>query len=82
MNEPACATSEHPPETWDVDISGEGRKAKVNRLAQAIAVCQTCPMLEDCGELADERYDIGVWGGRYRPWNPARVPIVLGHDAA
>lgn len=80
---PACATSDLPPETWDVDNGGrEGRKARARRIAAAVAVCDDCPLREPCGRLADDRHDIGVWGGTYRPWNPARVPVLGYHDAA
>jgi hypothetical protein len=76
----ACATSELPATTWDVDVrGGEGRKAKRARIAGAVAVCQTCPRLTPCGQLADERRDVGVWGGRYRGFNAARLPRV-SHD--
>lgn len=73
----ACATSDLPAETWDVSLrSREGRKAKARRIASAIAVCDTCPMREACDQLATDRRDVGVWGGTYRPWDPAHVPHI------
>lgn len=77
MLDPACATSELPAVTWDVNLCDrEGRKAKARRIASAVAVCQTCPRLQACGELADERRDVGVWGGTYRAFDPAHLPRV------
>ncbi|MDP5182162.1 WhiB family transcriptional regulator [Blastococcus sp. BMG 814] len=78
---PACATSVLPAETWDADVLREGRKAKAARIATAKAVCDTCPIRRPCGQLADDRRDIGVWGGTYRGWNPARLPRMT-HDIA
>lgn len=81
MPDPACATSGLPPETWDASLHREGSKAQAARVSDAIAVCTTCPVREACGQLADQRRDIGVWGGTLRRWNPGRVPV-LGYHAA
>lgn len=72
----ACATSGLPPQTWDAALPREGRRARDRRVAAAKAVCAGCPILAPCGELADARRDIGVWGGKHRPFDAARIPHI------
>ena len=41
-------------------LRGGGRRAVI---AEAKAICQTCPVIVECGELGLRIGDYGVWGG-------------------
>lgn len=57
----ACTADEH---MHLVDVFG-GTVTRRARVAQAIAICQGCPVREECREAGvDERR--GVWGGELR----------------
>jgi hypothetical protein len=56
----ACA--EHPKDWWYVERGAAGER---NKLAQARAICNTCPVARQCLDYAmenGERY--GLWGGK------------------
>jgi hypothetical protein len=48
---------------WDYDAGADGSD-RATKHAQAIAICQTCPVLALCGTYADQNDLVGVWGGK------------------
>lgn len=74
MTAPACTTSDLPPATWDVDVEGETMEGRRDRLAQALAVCAECPVLVTCRQVSAQRHEVGVWGGKYRPFKKDAQP--------
>lgn len=57
--EGACVST--PPTTWFLR-SGQTRRAP--EVAAAIAVCEGCPVREECAEFArTHRIASGIWGG-------------------
>lgn len=43
----------------------EKRQAKLKREEQAIRVCQTCPVIEECLDHALRKDEnLGIWGGK------------------
>lgn len=57
------------PEIWFPDHRRDGR------VAQAIELCQGCPVIRECRDYADEiDADYGVWGGVLRGTIPAPRP--------
>lgn len=79
MTSAACAESGLPPHTWDATLPDENPRAQAARVADAAAICATCPVRVACGQLADRRHDIGVWGGTLRRFNPGRTPHLGYH---
>lgn len=54
----------------------------VERTAEALAVCQGCPVRVPCA--AAGRHEVGIWGGRipssrghHKPGTPVGTPVVL-----
>lgn len=41
----------------------EGRRQKLLRESQAIAICKTCPSIYQCRLFGRENGEVGVWGG-------------------
>jgi len=74
-----------PPRTWDVDLPGEmqhphdaaGREARLARWAQAVQVCDSCPVYDLCGREASHP----PGGNRYRTVDVIRAGRVWGFDA-
>ncbi|MBC6761109.1 WhiB family transcriptional regulator [Corynebacterium amycolatum] len=59
-----CATGDASPHLWDAAVAGEPRKAVERRYAQAIAICEQCPVRQLCHGLAEALPETsGVWGG-------------------
>jgi hypothetical protein len=71
----ACATSEHPPGTWDERIDGETPQQRQARYDLAFSVCNTCPVTAQCYERRTE-------GGGIRDSVilPDRAPDYIGAD--
>lgn len=59
----ACAG--HNPEIWFPQLSKAGRHGvwQRNQLEQAKAICQGCPVREQCLTHAVDNQEAGVWGG-------------------
>lgn len=63
----AAACIGHDPALWDAPmVTGRGKKtipAHPERLTQAVAICQSCPIALDCVADAIEHADVGVIRG-------------------
>lgn len=59
MAKGACL--EHDPDLFHPGRGQTGQKA--------IAICQTCPVMVECGEYAEATDSLGVWGGKMRSRN-------------
>jgi len=65
------------PELW---FPAHARDAKVQ---ESIAICQQCPVIEECKAYADEiEADFGVWGGELRGTKPRRKGFEWEHGTA
>ena len=53
----ALCTSYATPDDWFADPATEPE-----RVARAVRICHSCPMMSECAELASEN-EYGVWGG-------------------
>jgi hypothetical protein len=63
----ACAGHPHP-EWFDCsDGFNERPDARNARHEQALAVCRTCPVVQECADAVDPERDEGVRGGRVLP---------------
>lgn len=51
---------------WDYDITGEEPEDRTVRLNEGLAICRTCPDIEDCHAWALQNFQVvsGVWGGQ------------------
>lgn len=66
MTTPACYLSPLPPATWDpIDQEIETYAERWHRVKLAQGVCADCPLRVECGDVAEERKESGVWGGKY-----------------
>lgn len=57
-----CRYEGHPT-WWDLEVDGERTPQTERRHSAAIAVCQRCPVIEECRAARDPRRDFGVWAG-------------------
>lgn len=58
------------PELWDLSVHGETPGERDQRRAEAMSVCQACPVRALCASFAEDSGEIGIWGGRlFRPTN-------------
>lgn len=59
-----CASGALSPTTWDLTVEGETRPERRRRLAFGVAVCDACPVKEQCATYARACPEIsGLWGG-------------------
>lgn len=70
---------------WHAEAACRGRtdvmfpksRNRSQRWAEAIAVCDGCPVRTPCAEAADERPEIhGVWGGQRRMPEAGKVSVI------
>jgi hypothetical protein len=61
----ACRGSD--PALYDPSATQAGRLGRIeqDRIAQAIAICDRCPIVEHCLGWGQESRSDGVWGGHY-----------------
>lgn len=48
----------HPPDDGYRDMGGHGRR----HTAEALALCRTCPVMQQCRQWARDRGEFGIWG--------------------
>lgn len=51
---------------------GESAEPPPLRVVQALAYCQACPVVRECGERRAKNGDQGVWGGDW--WSDSKAP--------
>lgn len=60
-----CAQGAFPASLWDAPSVGERRRNVAKRIAQAMEICDACPVKDLCREWGEAQPDAsGVWGGK------------------
>ena len=68
MDAAACKDS---PTNLFFPSEGSTGAPTMSQVDRAIAVCQTCTVVDQCGEFGRQTVSVGIWGGKWRRWKVA-----------